>query len=223
MIINWYGEGCFKIQTGGITLLTDPFESSTGLTPARGKNEITLKTLTGWPLTEAKSEKGLPSRDLAKREKEENEEGQEIRGAGEYEIRQVSVSGFSLPSESSNTFFKTAYKATAEEITLGFLGHLSESIPPEALEKLKDVNILFIPAGGKPFINAEVAAKLIKQISPKIIVGSFFKTPGLKRSSSDWKAFADELGLKPEILEKLTVRKKDIAEQKGTKLIILKI
>lgn len=206
MIINWYGEGCFKIQTGGITLLTDPFEPSTGLTPARGKNEIILKTLTSWPLKEI-----------------ESNDGQEIRGAGEYEIQQVVISGFSLPAESSNTFFKTAYKATAEEITLGFLGHLAENITPEALEKLKDINILFIPVGGKPFINAETAAKLIKQINPKIIVGSFFKTPGLKRSSSDWKAFADELGLKPEILEKLTIRKKEITEQKGMKLIILNI
>lgn len=211
MIINWYGEGCFKIQTGGITLLTDPFESSTGLTPARGKNEITLKTLTGWPLADGEKGKG------------ESEDGQLIRGAGEYEIQQVAISGFSLPAESSNAFFKTAYKATAEEITLGFLGHLAENITPEALEKLKDINILFIPVGGKPFINAETAAKLIKQINPKIIVGSFFKTPGLKRSSSDWKAFADELGLKPEILEKLTVRKKEITEQKGMKLVILKI
>ena len=192
--------------------MTDPFESSTGLTPARGKNEIVLKTLTPWPLAKSADAKAMA-----------DEEGQVIRGAGEYEIQQVTISGFPLPAESSNTFFKTAYKVTAEEITLGFLGHLAENITPEALEKLKDINILFIPVGGKPFINAEVAAKLIKQINPKIIVGSFFKTPGLKRSSSDWKAFADELGLKPEILEKLTVRKKDIAEQKGMKLVVLKI
>ncbi len=205
MIINWYGEGCFKIQTGGITLLSDPFEAATGLTPARGKNEIVLKTLTSWPT------------------KNEELEGQIIRGAGEYESQKVLVSGFSLPAESADSFFKTAYKVTAEEITLGFLGHLSEGLSPEAVEKLKDSDILFIPAGGKPFIGAEAAAKLVKQLNPKIIVASFFKTPGLKRTSSDWKNFSDELDLKPEILEKLTVRKKEIAEQKGKKLIVLKL
>lgn len=205
MIINWYGEGCFKIQTGGLSLLTDPFESSTGLTPARGKNEIVLKTITGWPL------------------KDEEVDGQVIRGAGEYEAKEVLVSGYSLPSESADSFFKTAYKVTAEEITMGFLGHLSEGISPEASEKMKGVDILFIPAGGKPFIGAEVAAKLIKQLEPKIIVASFFKTPGLKRTSADWKNFSDELDLKPEVLEKLTVRKKEITEQKGKKLVVLKI
>lgn len=205
MIINWYGEGCFKIQTGGLSLLTDPFESATGLTPARGKNELVLKTLTGWPM------------------KDEELEGQVIRGAGEYEAKEILVSGFSLPSESADSFFKTAYKVTAEEITLGFLGHLSEGLSQEAVEKLKDSDILFIPAGGKPFISAEAAAKLIKQLDPKIIIASFFKTPGLKRTSGDWKNFSDELGLKPEILEKLTVRKKEIIEQKGKKLVVLKI
>ena len=96
MIINWYGEGCFKIQTGGLTLLTDPLESSSGLTPARGKNDLVLKTLTAWPF-EVESGKS----------KVESEEGQLIRGAGEYEIQGVSVLGFSLPKESSEKFLKS--------------------------------------------------------------------------------------------------------------------
>ncbi len=205
MIINWYGEGCFKIQTGGLSLLTDPFESTTGLTPARGKNEITLKTLTAWPMQNEKID------------------GQLIRGAGEYEIQKIIVSGFPLAAESSEKFFKTAYKVTAEDMTLGFLGHLSEGLTPEASEKLKDMDILFIPAAGKPFIDQEAAAKLIKQLNPKIVVASFFKTPGLKRGGADWKELADELDQKPEVLEKLTIRKKEAAEQKGTKLVVLKI
>lgn len=205
MIINWYGEGCFKIQTGGLTLVTDPFESSIGLTPARGKNEIILKTLTAWPM------------------KDESEEGKVIRGGGEYEIQEVIVRGVPLPQDSSDKFFKTAYRVDAEEISMGFLGHISDAPPSDATEKLKDVDILFVPAGGKPFIDQESAAKLIKQLGPKIIVAAFFKVPGLKRTSSDWKNFADEIGQKPEILEKLTVRKKELRDQKGSKLVVLKI
>jgi L-ascorbate metabolism protein UlaG (beta-lactamase superfamily) len=206
MIINWYGEGCFKIQTGGLTILTDPFESQTGLTPARGKNEITLKTLTSWPMKE-----------------EEGEEGKVIRGGGEYEIRGIIIRGVPLPQDSSDKFFKTAYRVEAEEISMGFLGHISEAPSTDAIEKLKDADILFIPAGGKPFVDQEAAAKLIKQLNPKIIVASFFKVPGLKRASSDWKNFADEIGLKPEILEKLTIRKKEVREQKGSQLVVLKV
>ena len=206
MVINWYGEGCFKIQTGGLTLLTDPFESSVGLTPARGKNDLVLKTLTAWPLKD-----------------EEEEDGKVICGAGEYEIQGIIVRGFPLLKDSSEKFLKTAYKVIAEDLTLGFLGHLSGELTPEANQTLKDSDILFIPAGGKPFINQEAAAKLIKQLSPKFVVASFFKIPGLKRGGSDWKDLADEMGQKPEVSEKLTIKKKDASEQKGTKLIILKI
>ncbi len=193
------------MQTGGLTLLTDPFESSTGLTPPRGRNDIVLKTLTPWPI------------------KEEAPEGQAVLGGGEYEIQGIAVRGFPVAKESSEKFFKTVYKVVAEDIKLGFLGHLSEELQPEAMQNLKDdVDILFIPAGGKPFVQPEAAAKIIKQLGPKIVVASFFKTPGLKRASSDWKAFADEIGQKPEVMEKLSVRRKEVSEQKGMKLIVLK-
>lgn len=220
MIINWYGEGCFKIQTGGLTLLTDPFESAAGLTPPRGKTDAVFKTLTSWPTPMADgktaAQKGEP--------RSENErEGAEIRGAGEYEVKGVEVRGFPLLKESSDKFFKTVYKITAEEITCGFLGHLNGELSPEATENLKEMDLLFLPAGGKPFLNQEAAAKLIKQLSPKIVIASFFKIPGLKRTSSDWKALAEEMDQKPEVMEHLTVKKKELREQKGTKLVILKV
>lgn len=212
MIINWYGEGCFKIQTGGLTLITDPFDSSIGLTPPRGKADAVLKTLTSWPLEEERGKK-----------KEESEDGKMISGAGEYEIKGIEVRGWPLLKESSEKFFKTSYKIVAEEMTLGFLGHLSEELSPEANQNLKEADLLFIPAGGKPFLNQEAAAKLVKQLNPKIVVASFFKTPGLKRASSDWKALAKEMDQKPETLEHLTVKRKEVREQKGTKLVVLKV
>ena len=205
MVINWYGEGCFKVQTGGLTLLSDPFDSSTELTPARGKNEITIKTLSAWPLEDFEGE------------------GFVARAGGEYEVQEVLISGFPLVNESTEKFLKTVYLVTAEEMKLVFLGHMSEMPEPSLVGELKNPDILFMPAGGKPFLNQEAATKLIKQIGPKIVVASFFKTPGLKRASGDWKELADEMGQKPEVAEKLTVRKKDTQEQKGTKLVILKI
>jgi len=206
MVINWYGEGCFKIQTGGLTLLTDPFESNTGLTPPRGKVDLTLKTLAAWPL------------------KQNNEEsGNTIAGAGEYEVQGITIRGIGLPKESSEQFLKTAYKLSVENITVGLLGHLSEELPAEAMEELKDADIIFIPAGGKPFIGQELAAKVLKQLSPKIAVASFFKISGLKREGNDWKSLAEEMGQKPEVSEKLTIRKKELEELRGTKLTVLKI
>ena len=206
MIINWYGEGCFKIQTGGLTLLTDVYESKIGLTPPRGKFDVELKTLVPWPVSH-----------------EEAAEGEIIYGAGEYEIKGVTIKGLPLLNESSEKFIKAIYKVTAEDITLGFFGHISEELNAEAYEIFADTDIIFLPAGGKPFINPESAAKLIKQVKPKIVVASFFKTPGLKRVSADYKEFSNEIGQKPEALEKLTIKKKELAEQKTMKFVALQI
>lgn len=206
MVINWYGEGCFKVQTGGLTLLTDPLESSTGLTPARGKNEVVLQTLTPWPL------KLL-------------EQGEEfwVRGGGEYEIRGLNIRGFSVPEESSDKFLNTVYLVTIEEMRLVFLGHLSDALSPTIIGELQNPDLVFIPAGGKPFILQDKAAKLLKQLNPKIAVASFFKVSGLKRPSSDWKNLAEEIDQKPEVMEKLTIRKKEVHEQKGMKTVVLQI
>ncbi|MDD5431122.1 MAG: MBL fold metallo-hydrolase [Candidatus Pacebacteria bacterium] len=207
MIINWYGEGCFKVQTGGLTLITDPFDSSVGLNAARGKNEAILRTMVEWPAPEGSKEE------------------QEILGPGEYEVKGIEVTGIAVPKESSDKLIKTIYTVKAEDMNLCFLGHLSSNPDAEILDELEKVDILFIPAGGKGFIDEEAAAKFIKQIDPKIVVMSFFKVPGLKRAGAgDVKDLAKELGHPLEMEEKLVIKKKDLTEGKvKMRVIALKI
>ena len=176
MVINWYGEGCFKIQTGGLTILTDPFDSSTGLTPPRFKSDITIKTQTDYPLPYNRSQDPT------------------ILGPGEYEIKGIEIFGWPINEESRSKNLesgnlKTVYLVKAEEMTLGFLGPIAKMPEPAILENFGQVDILFIPAGGSPHISAEAAHKLIKQINPKFIVAAFFKIPDLKEKRTTSKNF----------------------------------
>ncbi len=212
MIINWYGEGCFKIQTGGLTIVTDPFDSSIGLTPPRGKADITIKTLMPAFAVSAAST-GKPAV-----KSEDNE--QVITGPGEYEVKGVFITGWPLLKDSSESYLKSVFVVEAEEMRLGFLGHLSQFNEPEIIEELDGIDLLFIPAGGKPFIDQESASKLIRQINPKAVVCSFFKTPGLKRKADDVAVFLKENGHKAEPQEKFTVKKKDLTEK--VQVIVLK-
>jgi L-ascorbate metabolism protein UlaG (beta-lactamase superfamily) len=207
MVINWYGEGCFKIQMGDFTLVTDSFDSKLGLNPARGKFDVSLKTISSWPIKEDEGE-----RDNAV-----------LIGAGEYEIKGFEIKGISLRKQSSDNFFKTIYLVKIEDITLCFLGHISDYPDEDVLEELKSIDILFVPAGGDPFIKQELAAKLVKQINPEIVIPTFFKVPGLKRKTADTKDFADDLGIKPEQQDKLTIKKKDLIGSKSTRLVQLKV
>ena len=211
MVITFYGEGCFKIQSGEFSVLIDPFDAQTGLTPPRFKADLILKTITP----------------ISSFEKKDLSLASEIIGPGEYNINGTDVSGFQLIKESPKSFFKTAYSLKLENINLCFLGHISEIPEPTVLEHLGEPDIIFIPAGGAPFVDLKSAVKIIKQFQPKIVIPSFFKVPSLKRKAGDIKDFLQELnGAKEktgEAVEKLTIKRKNLAEIKKTQIAVLKI
>lgn len=208
MVITWYGEGCFKIQSGEVSILTDPIDNKSGLNAPRFKSDIILKTLSSVDLLN----------------EEPNNESKEIFGAGEYNLKDVDISGFQLEKESTDSFLKTIYVVNFEGIKLCFLGHLSESLDPDIEQYLENIDILFVPAGGDPFIDQKAVFKIIKQIEPKIVIPSFFKIPSLKRQSNDLKIFLEEFnGQKIEPQEKLSIKKKDLEAIKKIELAILKV
>ncbi|MBI2515035.1 MBL fold metallo-hydrolase [Candidatus Wolfebacteria bacterium] len=210
MTITWYGEGSFKIQTGETSLLTDPFDPITGLTPPRFKPQIILKTLNAIADLSAKDAK--------------NRDGLSINGAGEYNLRGINILGIPLTEESTGKFLKTIYILEAEDIRLCLLGHLSEAPETATLQKIGEIDILFIPAGGKPFLDQKSSFKLVKQIEPKIVIPSFFKLPGLKRPAADVQTFLDEVNHKKiDSQEKLSIKSKELRESKSMQIAVLKI
>ena len=204
MVIHWYGEGCFRVQTGGLAMLTDPIRAESGLTPPRFKADLTVRTLTAPP--PASSFGGEASGETV------------VTGPGEYEIRGLEVRGWALMADRGS--FKTYYRIVVEGLRLLFLGHAS--VMPEAslFENAGRVDLVFIPVGGPPYLEAVPAAKLIKQLEPKVAVASFFKVPGLTRKAHDPKAFFKEFDQPFSPEEKITVKKTDLPER--LKLVALK-
>lgn len=220
MIITFYGENCFKIQSGELTILTDPLDPKSGLSAARFKYDGLIKTLSPFP--PASNASGVAN--AGRPESEQKEEAVVMAGPGEYNFHETDVYGYLLDNESSENFIKTVYLATIEDLKLCFLGHLSDTPPPSVMEHLEEVDILFIPAGGEPFIDQKKAVKLIRQIQPKIAIPTFFKVPGLSRKTEKLDVFLSEFNhKKPEEMEKLTIKKKDVSAIKPTQLVILKI
>jgi len=210
MTINWYGEGCFKIQEGDVVIMVDPVESSTGLSAPRFKSDIVIKTI--MPGLTPDTKKPIGGTDG---------ESNVVGGPGEYEIKNISILGWALTKDSSEGFLKSVYRIKTDDLTIGLLGHLSDFNEPEILEELGSIDILIIPGGGKPFIDQAAAAKLIRQIEPKIVIPSFIKTPGLKRSAADESDLLKELGQKAEPVEKLSIKKKDLSDKMS--VVVLKV
>lgn len=199
MVINWYGEGSFKVQSGQSVIMTDPFESASGLTPPRFKSDVILKT-------------GAPE----KYESDKEFEAKNIIGPGEYEVKEIEIKGYQAG-------MGAVYAVKIEDMKLGFLGGLeSAELGAPAMEALRNCDILFAPCGGAPYLDGVLAAKLVKKLEPKIVIPAFFKIKGLKRSAADTKDLEKAMGQKVEEQEKLTIKAKDIIWE-GTKIITLKV
>jgi L-ascorbate metabolism protein UlaG (beta-lactamase superfamily) len=154
MVINYFGNGCFRLQSGDTSILVNP-ESN------RLKGDVTLKTLTSTEV-DFHAEAG---------------EGTVISFPGEYEAKEIEIVGFGIPEESTEKFIKSAYAVMWEGMKFVFLGHLSKPMDATLMEEFADPDVLFLPVGGGHFLEPEVAAKIAKQLEARIVIPSFYKDP----------------------------------------------
>ena len=212
MVITWYGQSCFKIQSGETVLFTDPFCKEIGLTPPRGAaNIVTIShqhkdhnnydALTGEPLV--------------------------IKGPGEYETKGISIKGilsFHDNKEGKERGTNTIYVIEVEGIKICHLGDLGEEkLNDEQVEEINGVDILMIPVGGTFTINGEDAVEIINQIEPRIAIPMHYKIPGLSVKMDGVDVFLKEMGIgKKEVVDKLTIKKKDLP-QEDMEVVVMKI
>ncbi|MDO8664022.1 MAG: MBL fold metallo-hydrolase [Candidatus Liptonbacteria bacterium] len=150
MIINYFGDGCFRLQSGETSLLVDPNNN-------RLKADVVLKTLIA-PETAG------------------SVAANEIAFPGEYEIKDIQIQGWAVPKESTEKFLKTVYLVKWEGLGFVFLGHISEGLESEVVEEFSEQDILFVPVGDH-FLSDEEAVKFAKKLEPAVIIPSFSKKP----------------------------------------------
>ena len=193
MVINYFGNGCFRLQSGDTSVLVNPENN-------RLKADVTLKTLAAT----APEEAGGADRD---------EKGDEIviSFAGEYEEKEIEILGFPVVEESTEKFLKTAYAVLWEGMKFVFLGHLSKPMDATLMEEFSEPDVLILPVGGGHFLEPEVAAKIAKQLEARVVIPSFYKDPA---------EFLKAFGKKGEEMEKFVFKQKDIVADRGRAVIL---
>lgn len=189
MIITVSGSKGIKCQVSDFSLVVDPDQGG----KQGSKADIVLRTRTEAPIVDFNSNASS-----------------EIVGAGEYEISGTRVTGIQIPKESNNKEIRTAYIVKMDEINLAFLGDLKTDLSEDALDKLGEVDILFVPSPSEGFDGKKIAS-LIKQIEPRVIIPA---------RSEDGEKLAKELGQKAEKQEKLVIKKKELSEMNSKFMII---
>src|SRR4030042_4332871 len=159
MVITWYGQSCFKIQSGETILITDPFSKEIGLTPPRG--QVNIVTISHQHYDHNNLDTFSGANPFI------------IDGPGEYEVKGINVKGVSVfhdKKEGKERGVCTVYLIEIEGIKICHLSDLGQTkLTNEQLETLDGVDILMIPVGGIYTISGEEAVDIINQIEPKIV------------------------------------------------------
>ena len=213
MTITWYGHSCFRIEGKNISLIIDPFSKEIGLRPPRlAKDNIVLISHNHF---DHNNTEGVQDGAMV------------ISGPGEYEKSGVQVEGISSYHDNQNgkeRGLNTIYIIRTEGITLCHLGDLGQDeLSHEQSEAIGNIDILFIPVGGKYTIDAKTASEIVKEIDPKIIIPMHYKIEGLNVDIDTHQNFLKEVGIKSEdVGSSWKVNEKSLPVDE-TKLIVFKI
>ncbi len=167
--IRWHGHSCFEI-TNEVTVITDPHDGkSIGIPAPSAKADIILVSHNHYD-----HDSGVKL--------VEKEDSKVVTDERKRNISNVQIEGVTVFHDESHGMKRgknIIYKFTLDEINFCHLGDLGHDLEEETLNKIGQVDILFIPVGGTFTIDAEKACKIINKIKPKIAIPMHYKIGGL--------------------------------------------
>lgn len=203
MHLSWFGLAAFKVETLGATIVTDPFAPALSSKPVRAKADIVTVSDRGNPMHHSLS--GILGYPFV------------IEVPGEFEVKGVYVQGVELAPS-------TLFVFDVEGLRLVHAGSMKEPLSNDVLERLGDVDLLFLPVGGGPTLDPEAAVKVVNEMEPRVVVPMYFATPGLNVPDKllPATAFLREMGAsRVEPVERLSLKKRDLAEEE-TKVVVFR-
>jgi L-ascorbate metabolism protein UlaG (beta-lactamase superfamily) len=193
MEIYWLGHGCFRLRGREATVLTDPCPPSTGYKIGRVAADVVTI-----------------SRDAAESNYRDAVQGDAkfITGPGEYEVGGVMISGIATRKASDEKGRNVAYVIDLDDIRVCHLGDIQQVPSGDAGEELSTADILLIPVGGPPVLNAEKAAEIVSLLEPKIVIPMLYKTDAAVAELEPVDRFLKEMGVEAKTPEsRLTITK----------------
>jgi L-ascorbate metabolism protein UlaG (beta-lactamase superfamily) len=211
MVITHHGGQCFKVTFGDLTLVFDPVSKGGTLPSVRFGADIALVS------------RNHPDMNGVEEVTYGEKTPFAITGPGEYERAGVTIQGFLSKSQyglgkGKESATNTIYAVELEDMTLVHLGALADKeLPAEAREAIDEVDVLFVPVGAGGVLSSAQAHELAVSLEPKIIVPMHWSGMGEPKALEK---FLKEAGTAGEKTDKLTLKRKDLAERNGSILIL---
>ncbi|MGH2559119.1 MAG: MBL fold metallo-hydrolase [Thermomicrobiales bacterium] len=198
---RWFGHNCFRIRAREATIITDPLDRVTGYALPKQTADI---------VTISHDHPGHANLNAIK------PEYQLVRGPGEYEMHDVFITGIRTFHDQANgkeRGFNTVYVIEVEGIVICHLGDLGHALTEEQSEAMSNADVLLIPAGGGDVIDATVAAEIVGQLEPKVVIPMQFATAFGDKKLEGLEPLSKALALEaPPPVDKLTLRHSDLGE-----------
>lgn len=202
MVITYYGGLCLKVQSGETVLAFNPPSKESKLKSPRFQTNVVLvnlnhKDCNGYENMSAKTEGKEPVL---------------ISGPGEYEVGGTYMGGI---AQGVNTI----YTLDLEDIRICHLGAFQGSeVTAEIKGAVGVVDVLFVPVGGESELSPDDAVKVASKFQAKVIVPLYYFEDG---KQADLQKFLKEIGKEgAKAEEKLTIKKKDIAEKEDEVIVL---
>jgi len=151
-----------------------------------------------------------------------------IDNPGEYEIKDISILGFSTFHDSKKGEERgknTIFVFEIDGIRLAHLGDLGHLLSESVVDDMGSIDILMVPVGGGYTISPAEAMDVISSIEPSIIIPMHYGNEKLNQEVFSTLAKEDEvlkvLAFPTEKMDKLSIKKEEIGEEQ--KMIILSI
>jgi L-ascorbate metabolism protein UlaG (beta-lactamase superfamily) len=166
--IVWNGHACFRLRGRDTTIVTDPYDRSTGFPPLKLTADVVTISHTH------------PHHSHIEVVQPANGRVRTVDGPGEYEMAGSLIEGVATYRDKQRGKLlgkNTAFLIHLDDVSVCHLGALAHTLSSTQIEALKDADVLLIPVGGGTVLDATSAAEVVNQLEPRIVIPMYFGTP----------------------------------------------
>lgn len=183
MKIKWLGHSCFLLTAAnGVTVLTDPFDSSVGYKVPEVAADIVSTSHEHLDHSYTQAVQG----DFV-----------HINQVGSFSHKGIEITGvatFHDGEHGSQRGKNTIYKFLIDGIQICHCGDLGHLLTPAQLQEIGPVDVVLLPVGGFYTIGPDQAVEIINMLQPTLIIPMHFKTPVMQYPIAGVESFLEKIG-----------------------------
>jgi L-ascorbate metabolism protein UlaG (beta-lactamase superfamily) len=172
MNITWLGHASFLIESGGLRIITDPYEpEDLNLLPVTESADIVVRSSVDdiahcYTDSIPKPFETITATDIV-------DDGALVKGI-EFSAVESQESIYKEGGSRDNAM----YRFTLEGINITHMGDVGNPLTANQLGALQGTDLLFVLAGGHPTIDLDDLEEVIRVLEPKMVVPMHFRVPG---------------------------------------------